>query len=214
MVAAALYNYSSDASEYVSQEDAMSFKDFISEVWDDVRSKMNTGGARRALAASPAVTSNDGRSNGRRSVAAISLITRQVVDVASVFAPDGVLFDEDNADWVIFPYFPLPPRWGVVSAPARVEFPPDYPVVAPIGFYLPEVYRRSDAVLYKDPHFVGEALHGASKAPALEGWAWFCCYTEPGSWRPAPDDGADLWKTGDNLRTFVQMMVEVLATDS
>lgn len=73
---------------------------------------------------------------GRRSALSKALITEQVYDVALNFAKGGVEFDEQDANWLVFPKFFMPKAWGVPTAPVLLLFPTDYPTLPPIGFYV------------------------------------------------------------------------------
>jgi hypothetical protein len=143
--------------------------------------------------------------DGRRDRTSEDLIRRQVYDLAANFARGGLDFDEDHSDWVVFPDFRMPPGWGVNLAPLMVLFPTDYPRMAPIGFYLPSRLNSPHG------HFYGQAYHEASGVPTQAGWNWYCCYIS-GVWRPAPDDGRDGWKRGDNLWTYLTLVSEVLSS--
>jgi hypothetical protein len=141
--------------------------------------------------------------DGYRDQSSRDLIRRQVYDVAANFAYSGLEFDEDDSSWVVFPSFRMPRNWGVSHAPMMILFPTDYPRVAPVGFYLPNHLNSPHG------HFFDRAYHEASAAPTQAGWNWFCCFIS-GVWRPAPDDGRNAWKKGDNLWTYLTLVNEVL----
>jgi hypothetical protein len=143
--------------------------------------------------------------DGRRNEASKQLIRRQVFDMAANFARSGLDFDEDDSNWVIFPHFRMPKGWGVDQAPLMVLFPTDYPLVPPIGFYLPSQLNSPQG------HFFSQAYHDASETPTQEGWNWYCCYIS-GVWRATRDDGRDGWKRGDNLWTYLTLVNEVLSS--
>lgn len=143
--------------------------------------------------------------DGQRSSLSKRVVTEQVYDLALNFAKKGgVDFDEDDANWVIFPSFFMPDAWGVRTAPLMILFPTDYPRIPPIGFYLP-----SDLVS-PHGHFFNAAYHDASSAPLLQDWNWYCCFLPPGSWQPAPLRMSGDWRNGDNLWTYVTLVNEVL----
>lgn len=141
---------------------------------------------------------------GRRSALSKTLITEQVYDVALNFAKGGVEFDEQDANWLVFPKFFMPKAWGVPTAPVLLLFPTDYPTLPPIGFYLPEALRSPHG------HFYNKAYHEASSAPTQKGWNWYCCYIHNGAWRPAPASQPGNWRRGDNLWTYITLINEVL----
>ncbi|MEL7638055.1 MAG: hypothetical protein AAGU21_00280 [Solidesulfovibrio sp.] len=143
--------------------------------------------------------------DGRRSALSREVITEQVYDLALKFAKgSGVDFDEDSANWVIFPRYIMPRIWGVGTAPLMILFPTDYPLIAPIGFYLPGTIQSPHG------HFFRQAYHDASNAPIMKGWNWYCCFLHPGAWRPAPNRQAGDWRKGDNLWTYITLVSEVL----
>jgi hypothetical protein len=130
------------------------------------------------------------------------IITEQVFHVATHMFRQGVDFDEENADWMVVPGYPLPPAWRAIaqSTALLIDFPKDYPMRPPIGFYLP-----AELPMAHDGHLFDFAAHGASEAPICEGWKWYCVYIHAGAWRPARD-----WRNGDNLFTFFHLIGEAL----
>jgi len=130
------------------------------------------------------------------------VITEQVIDIAGKFFRDGVDFDEDNADWLVVPNYRLPPNWDHIAkmTALMIVFPREYPVLPPIGFYMPD-----DLSMAHDSHFFNFAVHGASKAPIQEGWKWYCVYIHNGAWQPQHD-----WRYGDNLWTYFHLIREAL----
>lgn len=144
--------------------------------------------------------------SGRRNDLSRAIIEEQVYDVAAKFVRGNVQFDEDNADWMVFPNFHLPRNWAVERAPLLLVFPREYPVQPPIGFYLPATLESPNG------HFYGQAYHGAASAPTLEGWNWYCCTVNHGSWRPYPVRYSGDWRRGDNLWTYITLITEVLAS--
>jgi len=144
-----------------------------------------------------------------RSALSKQIITEQVFDLAAKNFKSGVDFDEDNADWVVFPNFVLPKSWSGLAetTPLMIVFPTEYPQMPPIGFYL-----KGDIPNAPDGHFYQQAYHEAAKEPIEAGWKWFCTYVNPGSWRPAYYRQAGDWQRGDNLWTYLTLIKEVLAT--
>ena len=143
---------------------------------------------------------------GRRDAWSAAIIREQVYDLAGKFVRGNVDFDEDNADWMVIPQFRLPANWSVPSTSMLLVFPREYPVNPPIGFYLPA------SLVSPNGHFYGQAYHGASSAPTLEGWNWYCCTVNAGSWRPSPVRYSGDWRRGDNLWTYITLINEVLAS--
>lgn len=153
------------------------------------------------------VTSMPDRSKGygalnSRSHESKQIITEQVFDVAGNMFRQGVEFDEDNANWMVVPDYPLPPAWQHIarSTALLIDFPKDYPMLPPVGFYLPD-----DLPIAHDGHFYKFAAHGASEAPIREGWKWYCVYIHAGAWGPAKN-----WRHGDNLFTYFHLIREAL----
>ncbi len=144
---------------------------------------------------------------GRRSAASKACVTEQVYDVAKNFAKGGLDFDENNADWVVFPNFFLPSNWNQRTSPLMIVFPTDYPAVPPIGFYLPE------NVVSPHGHKYGQAYHSAYNAPTQEGWDWYCYTVNPGAWKPAAPHARSGWRSGDNLWQYITLINEVLGSD-
>lgn len=144
---------------------------------------------------------------GRRSAQSRQMITEQVYDVAQKFATAGLDFDEQDNHWMIFPRFHLPRNWSQQSAPLMVIFPTEYPVIPPIGFYLPT------EVVSPHGHKFRQSYHDASAAPMQKGWDWYCCTVNPGSWRPAPASAPGGWRSGDSLWEYLTLISEVLGND-
>lgn len=134
------------------------------------------------------------------------LVTDQVRHVAAQQQYGDVDFDEEKADWVVLPEFPLPRNWRRRKSPLLIVFPKDYPTTPPIGFYLPETLRSPNG------HFYDAAYHGAANAPLMRGWKWYCCTVDNGSWRPYPARQKGEWLRGDNLWTYLTLINEVLAS--
>jgi hypothetical protein len=142
--------------------------------------------------------------DGWRSQFSKDLITEQVYDLAFNFAKGGVDFDEEQANWLVIPRFGMPNVWCVPFSPLMILFPTDYPNIPPIGFYLPESLQSPHG------HLFNQAYHGASTAPTVAGWAWYCCYIKDGAWRPNPVQRPGDWKYGDNIWTYLTLIKEVL----
>jgi hypothetical protein len=140
-----------------------------------------------------------------RSAESNRLISEQVLEVAQQLFKQGVQFDEDGADWLVIPDYPLPDNWHHIarSTALLVVFPKEYPMLPPVGFYLP-----NDVPCSPDGHLFGFAAHGASDAPIRAGWRWFCIYTAPGAWRPQRN-----WRHGDNLFTYFTLIREALGSN-
>ncbi|MDL1890604.1 hypothetical protein FBQ96_13685 [Nitrospirales bacterium NOB] len=151
------------------------------------------------------LTSMPDRSKGygaTRSRESRQTITEQVYDVATHMFRQGVDFDEEGANWMVVPDYPLPFAWhGIARSTALlIDFPKDFPMRPPVGFYLPD-----ELAMAHDGHFFSFAAHGASDAPIREGWKWYCVYIHAGAWRPARD-----WRHGDNLFTYFHLVREAL----
>lgn len=146
--------------------------------------------------------------SGHRNDYSRVLITEQVMDVAANFVRNSrnIEFDEDNADWVVFPQFKLPRGWGEPFAPLMIVFPREYPSTPPIGFYLPRYLQSPNG------HFFDRVYHGAEQAPTVANWNWYCCYVNDGAWRPYPARHSGEWKLGDNLWTYITLINEVLGS--
>jgi hypothetical protein len=136
------------------------------------------------------------------------LITSQVFDIAEHLFKRNILFDEDNADWVIIPQYRLPPIWHGVArvSDLLIVFPTNYPSFPPIGFYL-----QADLPLSANGHLYESAYHQACKDPLEMGWKWYCVYINEGCWQPARIRYLDDWKKGDNLWTYFSLISEVLS---
>ena len=143
----------------------------------------------------------------QRSEYSRSIITEQVIDISANYIKGEVNFDEDNADWVVIPKFRLPRSWGVPNAPLLIIFPLDYPTTPPIGFYLPNTLQSPNG------HFFHKAYHGAETAPILNGWNWYCCTVNAGSWQPYPARSSGEWRRGDNIWTYITLINEILGSD-
>jgi hypothetical protein len=155
------------------------------------------------------VTSMPDRSKGygrtQRSAESRRIITEQVHDVAEKLFKRGVDFDEQDADWLIVPGYPLPENWRNIAKTTAllVEFPKDYPLMPPVGFYLPD-----DLPMAPDGHLFSFAAHGASDAPIRQNWKWYCVYINRGAWRPSRN-----WRHGDNLWTYLTLIQEALGSE-
>ena len=143
--------------------------------------------------------------SGRRSEFSRRLILDQINDVARNVFKAPVQFD-NGGDWVVFPSFRLPGNWSVPTTPLMILFPTDYPVLPPIGFYLPDTLPSPNG------HKYAQAYHSASAAPLMRGWHWYCCYVQDGAWQPAPMNARNGWRDGDNLYTYLTLVSEALAS--
>lgn len=143
---------------------------------------------------------------GQRDAYSRGIILEQIADVGAKFAREELSFDEENADWVVFPHFRLPPAWGVKTSPMLIVFPREYPSTPPIGFYLPSHLNSPNG------HFFGQVYHGAHSAPTQEGWNWYCCTVNQGAWQPYPARQKGEWLYGDNLWTYITLINEILAS--
>lgn len=145
---------------------------------------------------------------GNRDHYSRTLLLEQIEDVTINFArnPRLINFDADNADWLVFTEFRMPPAWNVSTAPLMIIFPREYPTMPPIGFYLPNDLQSPNG------HFYGRAYHGAEQAPTVKGWNWYCCFVNPGAWQPYPARRPGEWKYGDNLWTYITLIGEVLGS--
>jgi hypothetical protein len=134
-------------------------------------------------------------------------IVNEVLMIAPYFSKhEGVSYDEENADWLMIPKYPLPARWRERWCSLLIIFPEMYPVAPPIGFYLNRQFQLKSGA--QDPHLVG---YGAYTAPDLRahGWFWYCVKTADaaaGGWRASPD-----FRKPDNLWTYLTMIREVLS---
>jgi hypothetical protein len=152
------------------------------------------------------ITSMPDRSKGfGRSAHGKLVISEQVVDIAEHLFRQGVQFDEDGADWLVVPDYPLPDNWRHIarSTALLVVLPKEYPMLPPVGFYLPD-----DIPCAHDSHLMSFAAHGASSAPIREGWKWYCVFIENGAWRPQRN-----WRHGDNLFTYFTLIREALGSN-
>lgn len=153
------------------------------------------------------ISSMPDRSKGSglaRSQQSKQIITEQVIDIAEKWLKKGVDFDEDDADWLVVPNYRLPSSWHHIAKTTAlmVIFPKEYPALPPVGFYLPDDLPKAH-----DSHFFNTAYHGASKAPIMENWKWYCVYINNGAWRPHHN-----WRSGDNLWTYFHLIGEALGT--
>lgn len=153
------------------------------------------------------ISTPQGIFEGRRTPTSRQIITEQVIDVARNYFKSPVSFDEENANWVVFPQFRLPRGWSQATTPLLINFPRDYPALPPIGFYLPSNLPSPHG------HKFGRTYHNASSAPLLKEWDWYCCYITPGGWQPAPLNSRNGWRDGDSLWTYLTLINEVLASN-
>lgn len=146
---------------------------------------------------------------GSRDALSKAIITEQVHDVAEHLFKQGVDFDEDNADWFVVPKYYLPKNWWNIAqfSPLLIAFPKEYPILPPIGFYLPDFMPGS-----ANGHLYPNAYHDAWKEPVNHGWNWYCVYFKPGAWQPARMRRPGDWRRGDNLWTYMTHVAETLAS--
>lgn len=148
---------------------------------------------------------------GKRSALSKAIITEQIESMAlNLYTDDdGIEFDDEDADWVVFPKFFLPKNWKGIArtSPVLVVFPTAYPEIPPVGFYMTEQIPFAP-----NGHFYEQAYHDAATEPLSKGWKWYCVYVAPGTWRPAPVRRLGDWMRGDNLWIYHTLIKEALAT--
>lgn len=148
---------------------------------------------------------------GHRSQISKQIIVEQVQSLSEHFFKDKVIdIDPDNANWVVFDDFLLPPRWkGIArSSPLLVSFPMEYPTLPPVGFYL-----RASLPKSANGHMYGAAYHSADKTPLAKNWFWYCVYINAHNWKPAPYRRPGDWRNGDSLWEYITMINEALQSD-
>jgi hypothetical protein len=120
----------------------------------------------------------------------------------------GILYDEENGDWLVIPNYPLPERWQERWCKLMIVFPRSYPDTPPIGFYLNKRFQLKDGGF--DGHLTGQGLEGAADLRS-QGWHWYCVRLESGSggWSPKAD-----YRQSDNLWTYLNMIREALTNAS
>lgn len=148
---------------------------------------------------------------GRRDQVSKQIIFEQIQSISENFYRDKAIdVDIDDANWVVFDDFLLPPRWrGIArSSPLLISFPMEYPALPPVGFYL-------RASLPKSPngHLYEAAYHSADKAPLAEAWIWYCVFITADNWRPAAYRRPGDWRRGDSLWEYITMINEALQSD-
>jgi hypothetical protein len=133
------------------------------------------------------------------SVVSKRIVAEQIADIASQRYESNVEFDEENADWVVFPNFILPSncKQKARSVALMTLFPKEYPEVPPRGFYMQDTTRLSN-VPSSQPYA------GATAVP--QGWLYYDIHI---NWRPAAVE----WRRGDNLWTYLEVIDFVLAQD-
>jgi ubiquitin-protein ligase len=136
-------------------------------------------------------------------------IENEAYMIAPRFAQSGgIIYDQENMDWLVIPKYPLPERWKERWCQLMVVFPETYPETPPIGFYLNRQFHLKSGE--QDNHFTGKAYHGA---PDLtdRGWYWYCVTMDPKArdgWSPSAD-----YRQPDNFWTFLNMVRESLTND-
>lgn len=148
---------------------------------------------------------------GRREHVSKQIILEQVQDVSQGFYKDKVIeIDTDDANWVVFDGFLLPPRWNRIAreSPLLISFPMEYPALPPVGFYL-----RASLPKSANGHLWAAAYHLADPAPIAKHWYWYCVYIDAHNWRPAPYRRPGDWRNGDSLWEYITLVNEVLQSD-
>lgn len=148
---------------------------------------------------------------GYRSEVSKQIIFEQVQSVSENFYKDKVIdIDPDNANWVVFDDFLLPPRWrGIArSSPLLISFPMEYPNLPPVGFYL-----RASLPKSANGHMYQAAYHSADKGPISKNWFWYCVYIDSHNWKPAPYRRSGDWRRGDSLWEYITMINEALQSE-
>lgn len=136
-------------------------------------------------------------------------IRSEILMVAPHFSRhEGVDYDEANCDWLMIPKYPLPEKWRNRWCKLLIVFPEAYPIAPPIGFYLNRKFQLNDGG--RDDHLIGAAYYNAPDLKK-QGWYWYCVQLQKsweGGWRPSAR-----YDEPDNLRTFLNMVREVLTND-
>ncbi|WP_417733860.1 hypothetical protein [Roseovarius sp.] len=148
---------------------------------------------------------------GTRSQLSKQVIFEQVQSVSQGFYKDKAIdIDSDNANWVVFDEYLLPPRWkGIArSSPLLISFPMEYPSLPPVGFYL-----RASLPKSANGHMYQAAYHSADKAPLSKNWFWYCVYIDAQNWKPAAIRRSGDWRNGDSLWEYITMINEALQSD-
>ena len=153
------------------------------------------------------ITSMPDRSKGyARSAESQRIITEQVVDLAEHLFKQGVDFDEDDANWLVVPDYPLPPQLVPHRRHHRpADRVPERVPDAAAGRLLPAgrhpVCARQSSLRLRRARRVGRADPG-------EGWKWYCVYIDRGAWRPSRN-----WRHGDNLFTYFTLIREAMSSN-
>lgn len=148
---------------------------------------------------------------GNRSQLSKQIIFEQVQDISEKFYKDrSIDIDEDDANWVVFVEYLLPPRWKGIArqSPLLITFPMEYPKLPPVGFYLSASLPKS-----ANGHLYQAAYHSADKQPLSKHWFWYCVYIASENWRPSPYQRPGDWRRGDNLWDYITMIGESLQSD-
>jgi len=121
---------------------------------------------------------------------------------------EGIIYDQENCDWLIIPKYPLPDKWQNRWCKLLIIFPDAYPITPPIGFYLNSMFMLKNGG--RDSHLIGGGVYGASDLSA-QGWHWYCVQMQTnsaGGWKADAD-----YRKPDNLWTFLTMARESLTND-
>jgi hypothetical protein len=148
---------------------------------------------------------------GSRTQVSKQIIFEQVTSVSENYYKDKLIdIDSDDANWVVFDEFLLPPRWkGIARAsPLLITFPMEYPTLPPVGFYLSASLPKS-----ANGHMYQAAYHSADKAPLAKNWFWYCVYIDAHNWQPAPYRRQGDWRNGDSLWEYITMINEALQSN-
>ncbi len=135
-------------------------------------------------------------------------IDNEILMIAPRFAKaGGVLYDEENGDWLVIPRYALPERWQKRWCKLMIVFPEGYPDTPPIGFYLNKKFQLTGGG--SDSHLTGRSYHGAPNLTKA-GWYWYCVRiaSGQGGWKASAD-----YRQPDNLWTFLNMVRETLTND-
>ncbi len=134
---------------------------------------------------------------GKRSEYSKRVITEQVCEVAINLFKTEVIFDEQNANWLEIPEYPLPKIWHDIATtiPLLLIFPTEYPDRPPIGFYLKRWINARKEVF-------GMEVNELNRDEFESAWKWYCVYIQGDKWRPVLSFKPGAWRYGDNLFTY------------
>ena len=188
----------------VIRSKGMEFEEVNPDKWYDEKELKDKNGAPVKVSSIPDRTK--GVEFGLpRDIRSKSIIKDQVYDIAANLFKDGIDFDERNTDWMVVNRYRMPRIWQVREARLMILFPSAYPEMPPIGFYI------DSHVTSPNGHLFPQAHHGASAAPTMKGWKWYCAFVNGGAWQPAYIRNLNDWRRGDNLWTYMTLVNEVLA---